>query len=55
MKMTAKYPTLSKVAKKFLGVPATSAPVEHVFSHGGNTLRPDRLRLTPKTLRNFFF
>ncbi len=43
-----KYPKLAKVAKKFLAVPATSAPIERVFSHAGNILRPNRARLLPK-------
>ena len=34
------HPLLSEVARKILGIPATSAPIEHVFSHGGNILGP---------------
>ena len=48
-KQTA-YPNLSKLAKKILAVPATSAPIERVFSHAGNMLCPDRSQLKPKTL-----
>ena len=38
---------LSKLAKKLLGIPATSAPIERVFSHTDNILRPNRARLLP--------
>ena len=34
-KNEANYKALSKVTKKFLGVPATSGPVERVFSQAG--------------------
>ena len=40
-KQTA-YPKLRKLAKKIPAVPASSAPIERVFSHAGNILRPDR-------------
>ena len=40
-KQTA-YPKLRKLAKKILAVPASSAPIERVFSHAGNILHPDR-------------
>ena len=42
-----KYHVLSKLAKRLLGIPATSAPIERVFSHAGNILRPNRARLLP--------
>ena len=31
-------------------VPATSGPIEHVFSHGRNIMHPDRSRLHPEHL-----
>ena len=40
-KMEANYKPLSKVGKKFLGVPATSSPVERVLSQAGESLRAD--------------
>ena len=50
------YPNLSQLARKILAVPATSAPIERVFSHAGNILRPDRSRLKPKhKLKKCFF
>ena len=48
----SRYPTLSKMAKIYFGVPATSAPVERVISHAGNIMRPDRSRLLPKNFEN---
>lgn len=37
-----KYPRLAKVALHHLSVPATSAPVERIFSVGGYLMRPHR-------------
>lgn len=44
------FPRLYLVSMKLLAVPATSAPVERVFSHGGLIMRPHRARLSAKTL-----
>ena len=41
-------PNLSKVAKKVLTVPASSAKSERVFSTGGNFVTKKRSRLSPK-------
>jgi hypothetical protein len=41
------YPVLSKLAKQFLGVPATSAPSERIFSAAGNIITKKRNRLKP--------
>jgi len=38
-----------------LCVPATSAAVERVFSHGGLFVRPHRARLGPKVLSDLVF
>ena len=51
----SRYPTLSKIARIYLGVLATSAPVERVFSHARNIMRPDRSRLLPKNFENLVF
>lgn len=41
------YPLLKRVALKALTVPATSAPAERVFSHGGIIMRPHRSSISP--------
>ncbi len=33
----------------------TCAPIERVFSHGGNILKPDRSRLKPKYFEQLLF
>ena len=35
-----KYPSLANLVKRILFVPATSAPVKRVFSHGSIIIRP---------------
>jgi hypothetical protein len=43
------------LAMKILSVPATSAPVEHVFSRGGILMRPHRASMSDKTLADLVF
>ncbi|CAF4362491.1 unnamed protein product [Didymodactylos carnosus] len=44
------YPHLSKLALKYFTVPATSAPIERIFSQSGFIIRPHRSKLSASTL-----
>lgn len=44
------FPRLYRVSMKLLAVPATSSPVERVFSHGGLMMRPHRASQTLSSL-----
>lgn len=48
-------PLLSKLALNYLVVPATSAPVERVFSVAGRIFKPDRCQLNDKTFHRLVF
>ena len=48
-------PDLYKLAMHLFTVPATSAPVERVFSHGGIIMRPHRARLGDTMLSHLIF
>jgi len=50
-----RYPNLAQLAKKYLGIPATSAPCERVFSTSGNVVTEKRSRLDPENVRNLVF
>ena len=43
------YPTLANMAKHALSVPASSAPVECLFSIAGKIFQPDRCRMKDAT------
>ena len=45
-----KYPLLYSMALKYLSIPATSAPVERLFSSSGYIMRPHRSKLIPEHL-----
>ena len=50
-----KYSSLANSVKQILRVPATSAPVERVFSHGGIIVHPHQSSFTPQRLyKNLF-
>lgn len=55
----AKYreelPLITRVAEHVLIVPATSAPVERIFSHGGLIARPHRATISDKNLCSIIF
>lgn len=50
-----KFPKLSKLAKKRLNVPATSAPSERIFSSAGRVLDSRRTNLKPQLLDDLLF
>lgn len=45
-----KFPILSRMARKFLGIPASSGSVERLFSIAGAIARSRRASLTPNTI-----
>ena len=49
------YPQLSKLAKKYLCIPATISPSERVFSTGGNVVTCLCLSLKPKNVDRLVF
>ena len=42
------YPILSKLARQYLGIPATSVPVERLFSQAGELISAKRNSLQPE-------
>lgn len=50
-----KYPILSLLAEKYLGVPATSVPCERLFSIAGQVITKQRCRLHPSTAEMYVF
>ena len=49
------YPKLAILAMRYLAVPASSAPVERLFSIAGKVFRPDRCNLSDKTFETLMF
>jgi hypothetical protein len=45
-----KYPIMSRLARKFLGIRASSAAVEHMFSNTGNRVSKKHARLCDEAL-----
>ena len=50
-----KYPSVSNLVKRILCIPASSAPVERVFSNGGIVVRSHRSNLAPERLQKILF
>nr|XP_023696959.1 zinc finger BED domain-containing protein 1-like isoform X2 [Paramormyrops kingsleyae] len=46
------FPELAQLACKYLAIPASSAPVERIFSAAGNIFRPERSNLNDKTFED---
>ncbi|CAF3382305.1 unnamed protein product [Rotaria socialis] len=46
------YPSLFELGLKYISVPATSSPIERIFSQSGFVMRPQRASLTSKNLDN---
>ena len=51
----ANFPRLSNLARKYLSIPATSAPLERVFSTGGNIVTCQRACLKPEAVERLVF
>jgi hypothetical protein len=49
------WPELAQYAKFLLNIPATSAPVERIFSIGGAILRPSRRKLRDEIFEKLIF
>jgi len=50
-----KFTKLKELFSRVLCSPATSAPVERVFSQSGLIMRPDRARMTDKLLETLVY
>jgi hypothetical protein len=52
---SAEYVLLNKMFEKILCAPASSAPVERIFSQSGLILRPNRAKMSDSMLENLMF
>jgi hypothetical protein len=48
-------PVMQRLARRYLAIPATSAPIEAVWSSGGNIVTPRRNRLDPDNVEMLLF
>ena len=55
LKKKEQFPSLSRVACDILATPASTAPVERIFSSGGEVTRGKRNHLTDKNLEREIF
>ncbi|KAI0223224.1 hypothetical protein LSAT2_025546, partial [Lamellibrachia satsuma] len=49
------YPQLATLACRYLAVPASSAPVERIFSIAGKIFRPERCSLSDERFEHLMF
>ena len=53
--VSSEFPALAKLARLVLSVPASSAPVERVFSHAGIIFKPHRRSMSDSKLSQLIY
>ena len=51
----SRYPTIAKLATRYLMIPATSVPCESLFSYAGHLVNKKRTSLTSDSVRDIMF